>query len=206
MSHDLTHSLAYAPPAVRAGGVSWFRGTAIAFALLGAVANTGFVYLTVVSLHQAHWAYRDLRRDPRAYMREVAPATIATLRQPVRLWASHAAFMAAAALGLLLAVDLLIAAVRMKRDPAETLRRLERYARWKGPAAAAMAAAFFWSATEQHAFWVAATRHIPVGSGPPVFSTALLLACALLPLWRVRQALAGLPAQVQQYERVFPEA
>ena len=127
-------------------------------------------------------------QNPRAYGREIAPATIATLRRPVRLWASAGLLVAAAAFGLLLAINLLCAAVRTGSDPTGGSARLRTYARWKPVGAAATAAAFLWFGAESHAFWVAATRHWPVGnSAAPFLSSAVLFGCAWLPAWWVRR-------------------
>ena len=187
MSERAAQPLDYATPAPAPGVVTNFRPVAFAFALLGIVFNVALVALAVPAAHRAAWAYHDLVKDPRAYGREIAPATIATLRRPVRLWASEVAMVAAAAFGLLLAINLLCAAVQVRRNPERAARRLRFYGRLKPIGAAATALAFLWSGAESHAFWVAATRHWPLGSSEaPYISSAVLFACAWLPSWWVR--------------------
>jgi hypothetical protein len=138
-------------------------------------------------MHRAAWAHHDLVRDPRAYGREIAPATIAAIRRPVRLWASAALLIAAAAFGLLLAINLMCAAIQMGRDAARASYRLRAYSRLKPLGAAATALAFFWFGAEDHGFWVAATRHWPLGSSAaPYLNSAILFGCAWLPAWWVR--------------------
>ena len=153
----------------------------------GGVANTGFVYLAVGGLHAAHWAYRDLMRDARAYGREVTPAIIASLREPRALWCAAAAFILASTFGLLLAVHLLRSLWQLDRSPEIGRRGIDRYRRLKPYGAALTAGAWFWYGMEDHEFWVAATRHIPVGSGPPVIETTVFLLCALVPWWWIRR-------------------
>jgi hypothetical protein len=177
--------LDYATPARDAA--SHFRPLAILFALLGIAANVALVWLTVPQTHRAAWVHHDLMQNPLAYGREIAPATIATLRQPVRLWASAGLLISAAGFGLLLAINLLCAAVQMERDATRGCRRVRAYARLKPFGAAATALAFLWFGAENHAFWVAATRHWPVGSSEaPYLGTAILFGCAWLPAWWVR--------------------
>ena len=170
------------------GVASHFRPLAHLFALLGIAANIGLVWLIVPQMNRAAWAHHDLMQNPRAYGREIAPATIATLRQPVRLWASAALLITAAAFGLLLAINLMCAAIQMGRDATREPHRLRAYARFKPVGAAATALSFLWFGAENHSFWVAATRHWPVGSSEaPYLSTAILFGCAWLPAWWARK-------------------
>ena len=45
---------------------------------------------------------------------------------------------------------------------------------------------FFWFADESLAFWVAATQHFPFGGGPPFIECTVLVVCAMIPWWWVR--------------------
>ncbi|MGB7160966.1 MAG: hypothetical protein WBD40_23095 [Tepidisphaeraceae bacterium] len=188
VSLDLPRTLDYASPATRAKGAMPFRLAAGFFALGGIAFNTGAIWLIVLSCHRASWVYRDLLRDPRAYGREIAPMWIAELRFPVQFWIAHGALTLSLAFGLLLAIHLLAAAVCARRTPDETLRRLNEYRRWKPVGAIATVATGFWASSESHTFWVIATRHHPVGSGPPLVSSAILLLCAMLAFWWARSA------------------
>jgi hypothetical protein len=51
------------------------------------------------------------------------------------------------------------------------------------------AVTLFWAASEQHEFWVAATRHVPVGSIPPYPEAFALFACAFFPAWWIGRRL-----------------
>jgi hypothetical protein len=187
MSERVLQPLDYAAPMATPGVVPQFPATAFLFAILGIAANAALVALTVPHMHRAAWAYHDLMQNPRAYGREIAPATIATLRQPIRLWASQGLLIAAASFGLLLGINLLCATVQMHRNPTRASHRLRVYGRLKPIGAAVTALAFLWSGAENHAFWVAATRHWPVGSSEaPYVSSAILFGCAWLPAWWVR--------------------
>lgn len=184
--------LDYATPALARGVGSNFRPVALLFALFGIAANGALVGLIVPQMHRAAWAHHDLTQNPRAYGREIAPATIASLRQPLRLWASAGVLIAAAAFGLLLAINLLRAAIQIGRDPGRASHRLRMYVRWKPLGAAATALAFLWFGAENHAFWVAATRHWPVGSSAaPYLPSAILFGCAYLPAWSLRNCPDG---------------
>jgi hypothetical protein len=184
------HSLAYASPGAKAGRW-WFRPVLVGIAVLGLAANGFFICVSVETLDRASWAYHELVQNPRAYGRLVDPATVASLREPVGLRLAHGAFVVAAAFGMLLAVDLLAAARLLDRRPGDAARRLARYRRVKPFGAALTAASFFACSVTNQLFWEAATRHSPVGGGPPVLETAALLGFALLPC-------AWIPKDVRQ--------
>jgi hypothetical protein len=131
MSEQVLQPLDYATPAPSRGVGSHFRPLAVLFALLGITANLALVWLIVPQMHRAAWVHHDLMQNPRAYGREIAPATIAALRQPVRLWASGVILIAAAAFGLLMAINLMCAAIRMGKSAARPFHRLRAYARLK---------------------------------------------------------------------------
>jgi hypothetical protein len=162
-----------------------FKAVSALLAALGLVANVGFVYLAIDALHRAHWAYRDLMRSPRAYGREIAPATIASLQEPRALWVGSGAFILASIFGLALALHLLRSLWQLGRSPERGRAGIAQYRRIKPIGAAATALAFFAFASANHSFWVAATRHVAIGSGPPVIETAILAVCGLLPWWWV---------------------
>lgn len=182
----IVHPLQYASPPAAPGDMRTFRVVALLFALLGILANLGLIAASVRSVHSASVAYQELTRNPRAYGRDIAPSTIATLRVPVRLWASQAMLIVAATLGLLLAISLLFATVQLHQNLLASSRYLSLYTRLKPFGAAASTAAFFWFGYEDLLFWVTASRHWPVGAGPPVFFSSVLFACALIPWWWVR--------------------
>jgi hypothetical protein len=183
-------TLDYVPPDALGTGSLRFRLVAVLLALAGVALNIGLIAVAVSGSFSASRAHRDLMLNPSAHGRQVDPETIASLRRPVRLWVSQLAMVAAAAVGLLLALRLLTAVPRLRRDPVGSEQVLENYARWQNVAALAAGVAFFWCGIETQAFWEAATRHIPVGSGPPVLGTAVLVAFELAPQWWVRRALA----------------
>lgn len=193
VSDRVPQLLDYAAPMVAAGAVPQFRAVAFLFALLGIAFNIALIAVDVPVMHWKAWAYHDLMQDPRAFGREIDPATIATLRTPIRLWASEGLKVAAASFGLLLAIDLLCATLLMRRNPPRALHRLRVYGRWKPIGAVVTAVAFFWSSSESLWFLVAATRHWPLSSGPPYFTSIILLFCAWLPAWWVRKR-GGVPA------------
>jgi hypothetical protein len=91
----------------------------------------------------------------------------ATLRPT---WTSFGAFGIASTFGLLLAVNLLVAAIAMDRNEAAADRRLTLYRRWKPVGVVLTVVASIWSGNVNHDYWVAATRHIPLGSGGPTDS------------------------------------
>jgi len=159
------------------------------FAAIGFAANLGFIALSIWVLHRSAWAYHDLTQNPHAYGRDVGPTTIALLRRPLTLWISVLVFALAAAFGALLARHLFIAAIQRHSRSAQSLRRFQEYRFWKPIGTFVTAAAFYWSTAEDNHFWNAATRHIPIGSGPPVLSTIMLIICGLLPAWWVSRRL-----------------
>lgn len=181
-------TLDYASPQTKGDSlrvvIDFFVSAAVGFAV-----NLGFIALSIWSLHRSAWAYHDLTQNPHAYGRDVAPRTIALLRQPFTLWISELVFALAAAFGALLALHLFIAALQRHSRPDQSLRRFQEYRFWKPIGTFMTAAAFYWSTTEDNHFWNAATRHIPIGSGPPVLSTIMLIICGLLPAWWISRRL-----------------
>jgi hypothetical protein len=179
--------LDYAPPrSVNHFGVS--VTLLVLFGACGLAMNLLFVTFTMQGLHRAHWVHHDLMQNPRAYGREIAPQTIATLRRPYALWASHGGMIVASSFGMLLAINLLVCAAQVRRRFAQSVHRIQWYIARKAIGAAITSAVYFWSGSASWEFWVAATRHIPLGSGPPLISTALLLLCALIPWWWAKRA------------------
>src|SRR5688500_16732382 len=77
---DAAHRLDYAAPTVKGGRRPYFRTGLFVFAAVGVFANLAFIALTTQQLHQAQWVHHDLMQNPRAYGREIDPATIASLR------------------------------------------------------------------------------------------------------------------------------
>jgi hypothetical protein len=162
------------------------------FAAGGILANLAFIALLTQQLHQAHWVYHDLMQNPRAYGREIDPVTIASLRELRGIWMAFGAFAVASTFGLLLAVNLLIAASLLDRKEASADRRLMLHRRWKPLGVVLTVVALIWAGNENHNYWVTATRHIPVGSGgPPIVSTTILAVCALLPWWWIGKRFSG---------------
>lgn len=189
METQAPHPLDYAGTRTRSGGRRYFTSVLGVFAVCGIVANAGFVYGTVEALHRAHWAYRDLRRDPRAHImsREIDPVTIDSLRQPWGLWCAAGALALASTFGLLLAVHLLRSIWQLDRSQESGWRRIARYRKYKPIGVAATAVAFLWFGMANHVFWVKATRHVSVGSGPPLLETIILVICGMLPCWWIER-------------------
>lgn len=177
-----SHRLDYASPSANRWGTPLFRTTLVIFATLGILTNLTIIYGVVSSLHRNARVYDDLTLNPRAYGRLIDPETIAWLGENDSLGLAELALLVAAAFGTLLAVQLMATVVLLDGRP-DSQRRLEQYRRWKSIGAVLTAVAFLWSGTRQHYFWVAATNHVAIGSGPPVFTTVLLFGCALLPRW-----------------------
>lgn len=178
---EALHHLDYKSPGVIHGGRLLFRTTLALFAALGILANLGLIGLLTQQLHQIHWIHHDLMQNPRAYGREIDPLTIASLRDRRELWAASGAFGLGLAFGLLLAVHLLVAAVSLARSDGAGVRRLSQYRRWKPLGVVLTVVTYIWAGNENDIYWAAATRHIPLGSGPPIIETAVLVACAMIP-------------------------
>jgi hypothetical protein len=188
----IAQSLDYASPRIKRGGRPGFRTALTLFAAGGILANLGFIALLTQQLHQALWVYHDLIQNPRAYGREIDPMTIASLRDVRPICISFGAFGIASTFGLLLAVNLLVAANMMDRNALAADRRLTQYRRWKPLGIALTVVASIWAGNVNHEYWVAATRHIPVGSGgPPIVSTTILVVCAMLPWWWIGNRFSG---------------
>ncbi len=150
-------------------------------AIGGIVANLAFITLLTIQLHRSSWVDHELRQNPRAYGREIDPITIASLSDRRTLYAAFAAFALASAFGCLLAVNLLVSMVLVGKRYDSVIHRLAEYRRWKPLGVLLTAAAFFWAFTANFNYWVEATAHFPIGSGPPIIETALLLLCGMLP-------------------------
>jgi hypothetical protein len=187
----IAQPLDYASPRIKRGGRPGFRAALALFAAGGILANLGFIAVLTQQLHQALWIYHDLMQNPRAYGREIDPAIIASLRDTRPLWIAFGAFFIAAAFGLMLAANLLVAATVLDRNEASGDRRLMRYRRWKPAGIAITVVALFWADNVNSNYWVAATRHIPIGSGPPIITAAVLVLCALLPWWWIGKRFGG---------------
>jgi hypothetical protein len=155
----------------------------VLFAAAGILANLAFIALLTEQLHEAQWVYHDLMQNPRAYGREIDALTIASLRDLRPIWIAFGALALALMFGLLLAVNLLVAAIRLGRKDALADRRLARYRRWKPLGTLLTVVALLWAGNLDNNYWVAATRHIPLGSHPPIMETTVLVLCALLPWW-----------------------
>lgn len=158
----------------------------------GVVANTYFIYLAADAVDEAHWGYFALARNPKAFGREIAPATIASLRQPLFLWFASTALIISSVFGLMLAIHLVRSVLQMDRAPDTDWRGITRYRRIKPYAIAVTATAFFCFGLAHHAFWVTATRHTPVGSMSPVselLESALLALCGLIPWWWIGRSM-----------------
>lgn len=169
-----------------------FRTVSVMFALFGIAVNIALMATAISNAYDAHGAHQNLQKDAQYYSRprRVAPAP----RRPVRLWAAQAALMMSAGFGFLLAIDLLTATAWLGRKPLESRRGLERYIKWKAVGALATGLLFLWAGTEHYFFWVTATQHAAVGSGPPAMLAALMLTGAILPQRWVQRGLTELPA------------
>jgi hypothetical protein len=185
-------TLDYASGRTRTASRPLFKSVLSLLAIFGAVANLWFIYLTVEAMHRAHWAYRDLMHNPRAHGRLIEPETIASLQKPWFLWVSSAALILASAFGLLLAIHLIRSLWQISRSPVRGWEGIARYRRCKPLGVAATALAFFCFASANFNFWVAATAHFPIGGGPPVIETAVLVICALLPWWWIGKQADGI--------------
>ena len=190
MTSRIVHRLDYASPGAERGVSSLLRDGLGFSAAIGLLFNFGFIYLYIYSTYPARWAYQDLMQNPKAYGREIAPAIIASLRDPYGLWLSTGAAIVGLAFGMLLALHLLVAVVQMDRRPEASLRRMRQYERWKPIGALITVAALCWAGTESTDFWTRATRHHALGSDELTGIWAVLIAaCALEPWWLVRKAL-----------------
>ena len=162
----------------------------ILYAILGIFANIGLILLSIRNVCKAQEAYSILLANPQYYGRLISLATVAELRTPVRLWIASSLLIAASAFGLLLAIHLVLTVAR-ERTAQGFLPASGFYARWKLLGASLTATTFFWATFENDQFWMTATRHIPVGSAPPIFSSIVLLLGAILPaVWIRRQLYA----------------
>ncbi|HEY7087700.1 MAG TPA: hypothetical protein VH518_06390 [Tepidisphaeraceae bacterium] len=192
MDTAIAQPLDYASPRIKRGGRPGFRTALTLFAAGGILANLGFIALLTQQLHQAVWVYHDLMQNPRAYGREIDAVTIASLRDVRAIWISFGAFGIASMFGLLLAVNLLVAATTIDRNEAGADRRLTQYRRWKPVGIVLTVVASIWAGNVNYDYWVTATRHIPVGSGgPPILSTTILVVCAMLPWWWIGKRFSG---------------
>ena len=152
------------------------------------VFNVGLIGLSVWEFNRSSWVYHDLMHNRRAFGREIAPEVIVSLRHPYRVWISESVAAVAAGFGALLALNLFIAAKSLRSNSIGARRRFRQYRFWKPLGTLFTAAALYWSATEDSTFWIAATSHIPLGSGPPILSTAMLIVCGIVPVWWLRRS------------------
>src|SRR5688500_12206453 len=149
--------LDYASPSVAPAGRLYFRTMLGLFAVGGIIANLALIALTAQRLHQAQWVYHDLMQNPRAYGREIDPEVIESLRDLLVIRAAFVALVISSALGLLLAVSLLVAAVLLDRKEASARQRLTWYRRWKPAGIVLTVVTLFWADSANHNYWVAAT-------------------------------------------------
>lgn len=183
MSQAPFQPLDYAAPTAINGRPAWFRALTLTIALFCAMFNVSLIVISVSNLQATAEVYPNLVRNPKYYARKISPDVIASLRDTLRLQTAEAALIAAASVGLWLALYLFIAALKFNRNPITAVRNLGRYQRWKVIGACGTAVAFGWSLQELQQFWIAATRHPSMG-WPPLFDAAVLFACAMIPvLW-----------------------
>jgi hypothetical protein len=71
----------------------------------------------------------------------------------------------------------------MARDAVSAERRLSRCRRLKPLGIILTVVGLFWTQHVNLYYWVAATRHFPIGAGPPIIEAAVLVLCALFPWW-----------------------
>ena len=193
----IAQPLDYASPRTKRGGQPYFRTTLTLFAAGGILANLAFIALDTQQLYQSKWVYHDLMQNSRAYGREIDHVTIASLRDLRPMWTAFGASGIASAFGLLLAINLLVAASLVDRNEASANRRLTQYRRWKPLGIVITVLAMLWAGNVNHNYWVAATRHIPLGSGdPPIVSTTVFVVCALLPWWWIGKRFHGQTEEV----------
>lgn len=167
---------------------SWFRAVTLAIALFCAIFNVSVIYLSASNLRETAEVFPNLVRNSKYYGREISPDVIASLHNPAGVQISEAVFIIAAVLGLLLALYLFIAALKLNKDPVRALRNIEHFQRWKVVGACFTAAAFGWSLHERQQFWSEATRHGSRG-WPPAFEAAVLFAFAMIPVWWVTRGI-----------------
>jgi hypothetical protein len=185
-----TQVLEYAPPAA-VGRLPLFRTALALFAVCGVLANLALITDSVQWLRFGSRAYRDLSLNPSAYGRLVAPETIASLRNPYWLWGANAAAVAAAMVGIFLASYLFVSLIRWHSAPEAAVRQMQRYRRWKLPAAIATLVTATCAGFANYYLQGAATRHISVGTWDPWVWPLMLFVGALIPRWWIGKALDG---------------
>lgn len=157
----------------------------IVFSLFGILANLWIIALLTMGYDQTRWVYHDLRQNPRAFFREIDPVTIASLQDLRPIWFSFSALTLAAGFGLVLALNLLVAAIRLPGHPDSANRRFAQYRRCKPVGILLTLTALFWASYESQCYWDAATRHHPVNGGPPFITATILALGALIPWWYI---------------------
>jgi hypothetical protein len=187
MSIRPPHSLEYASAGTRSAVQPFFKSILLAMAMVGAGMNCLFVYDVVGRLHRAHWAYRDLMQNPRAYGRTIRPEWIAKLEEPRELWYSAGAFIVASTFGLLLAIHLMVSIYWLVRQPERGMAGLRRYRLWKPWGTVATVGTALWFSGAASWVWRVATAHSPIQAFPPfvenVVFAGVFFGCALLPWW-----------------------
>jgi hypothetical protein len=185
MDSQPPHVLDYAPAPTRSARELRFTWLMTAFAVAGLVVNTLLIQRSIEAVHDAQWAYRQLTQNPRAFFREIDPVVIASLKEPRDLWVGAGLMSVAAAFGLMLAVLLLRSVWQLHWRMARGDRGMRLYRRLKPFGVIATAIGFFAFGVAHHEFWVAATRHNSLGSGPPFLETVMLALGGLTPWWLV---------------------
>jgi hypothetical protein len=191
-------TLDYAIPARRTMSPATHAVLASLMALAGMGFNSWIIHESLWDFYEAWEAHFLLSRNPKAFGRLIAPAQIQSLEHPVTLWLATTGVILACSLGLWLALHLLIVSIRWHRDPAAAELMLNLYVRIKKFGAWFTAIAFLVASTVVWDFRVRASNHTPIGSGPPLFTSAAFLLASLIPVWLVRRwltkAVPGLPA------------
>jgi hypothetical protein len=96
--------------------------------------------------------------------------------------------------GIFLALYVLVSLARLRSAPEAAVRQMQRYRRWKMPAAVATLVAATCAGFANYSLEGAATRHISVGTWTPGVWPLMLFVGALVPRWWIGKALDGRPA------------
>jgi hypothetical protein len=183
-----SHVLEYAPP-ITVGRLPLFRTFLALCAACGIVANLRLITESVGWLRFGSRAYRDLSVNPKAYGRLIEPETIASLRAPYWLWAANGITVLAALVGIFLALYVLSSLIRLRSAPGAAVCQMLRYRRWKLAAALGTLVAATCAGFANYSLEGTATRHISVGTWPPMAWPLILFVGALVPQWWIGKAL-----------------
>jgi hypothetical protein len=159
------------------------------WAAIGILVNAFLVDIVVQELGRARSAAAELLHDHRAFGHVVPPATVMRLQEPFLLWFAGGALSVAAIFGIYFAVELLISMLMYSSRSQRCSHKLDRYSRFKPWGAVATGVTFFLFFGLYWKFWVDATQHVPVGSGPPWIEAITIIGLAQVPcwlLWRTR--------------------